>query len=379
MRSIARFAAPAIALLLVPVWATPAAPAPAVPQATATGEIQVYNVSLRLVSCTNDPSTACTDNWKDYFRRLAEKSYKPDVLSVLEVPFSKKDAVVNQLAAATNTSTAAWATVHSDKGVTCPNLMHCGNSMIVFRTNKFVQLEPGDRFVRYEMVTDAQGDKYCAKGVDPYRNSRDVAVKLQEKDSNGNPISGRVVVAAALHFPPDLSCMQDSSDWVQSQIDKGADMTIATGDFNRTASGNRTGDLETKDERREICPGTWYKDWSLPQATTDPACATGFVGTFLDAVRAQHPGDDICQEWTVWNTNPEPDPGTCRNAEYQENVDNKWGKRRIDFVWVQRVAGGTAVAPNVVSAGTDRGYYQNGDDWSGRYSDHRALEALIRF
>ena len=125
-------------LVLTLVMGGPSAGAGDLPPATPQGEVQVFNVSLKLVGCTKNAT--CTAEWKDYFKRLVDKGYKPDVLNVLEVPFSKKDTVVAELAAAMSTPVTAWDQVHSDKDVTCPDLMKCGNSMVVFRVPKFTKL-----------------------------------------------------------------------------------------------------------------------------------------------------------------------------------------------------------------------------------------------
>lgn len=364
MRSNARLVAPVIVLLLAAAGAAPAVSGVALPPATASGDVQVFNVSLKLVGCTKNGT--CTGEWKDYFQRLREKGYKPDVLNVLEIPFSKKDTVVAELASAMNTPVGAWDQVHTDKDVTCADLMNCGNSMVVFRVPKFQKLDQS-RFLRHEM--NAQGE--CKQGALP--NSRDVAVKLQEKDALGTPIPGRVVVAAAVHLPPDLTigCVEQSSSWIRGHLaGLGGDLSVVTGDFNRPPSGKATGNAETLDERKEVCPAPWYGQWSLPQTTPSSSCPTVFNGSYRDAIRSKHTtAAEICQEWTVWNQVAEADPGACKAG----------GKRRIDFVWVRRTVGGAVVEPNIVSAGTDRGYHLNPDDWPNRYSDHRALEALLRF
>ncbi len=354
-----------VCLLVAATFFGPAKAVSALPPATDPGDVQVFNVSLKLVACTKNGT--CTGEWKDFFKRLVDKGYKPDVLNVLEVPYSKRDTVVAELATAMNTPLAAWSYVHSDQGVTCSDIMNCGNSMVIFRSPKFTLLG-SDPMVRHEMNSAGQ----CQQGALP--NSRDIAVKLQEKDANGAVIPGRVVVAAAVHLPPSLTigCVEASSAWIRNRLAaKGGDLTIVTGDFNRPPSGKAIGNPETLDERKELCPASWYKQWSLPQSTPDTTCATGFSGEYRDAVRARHSAtvEGICEEWTVWNQTPETNPGVCK----------KEGKRRIDFIWARRTVGGVAIEPNVVSAGTDRGYYVNPDNWGSRYSDHRALDALLRF
>lgn len=371
-----------IAALAGGLEAKPATAPLAMPPPTVSDQIQVFNVSLKLVGCT-ERGTPCGERWRDYFKRLVSKPYKPDVLNVLEVPYIKKEAVVQELASNMNTPLRAWDHVHSDEGTACAtqpatvDLLHCGNSMIVFRVPKFNKVAE-HRFLRYEMNA---AKTQCT--TDSHPNSRDIAVKLQEKNSSGEPIADRTLVAAAVHLPPDLkplSCVETSSAWIRQNVEQApmdGNMTVVTGDFNRPPSGKATGAAETLAQRKEMCPAPWYKEWSLSQPTPDSSCAGGFNGSYRDAVRSKNSAqvEEICQEWTVWNQKAEPRPGACKAADRERKI----GKRRIDFIWVRRTVGGTPTEPTIISASTDRGYLTDPSNWAGRYSDHRAVEALLSF
>jgi hypothetical protein len=360
---------PLVLALVATLIAAPSASAERLPGVTPTGQVQVYNVSLKLVDCTARGYT-CPDRWKDYFRRLGDKTYRPDVINILEVPYAKASAVIGELAAGTGTATSAWDYVHSDKDATnCPHtveLLNCGNNMIAFRTARFNQLSV-KRFQRFEWevptgATNATCDTHL-------KWSRDIAVTLQEKDSSGNPIADRVVVAAAVHASSKLpaSCLETYLSNVDAQIEvlrPARPLTVITGDLNEPPQGSGT---LTTEQRQEQCPAPWYAKWSLPQTA---ACATTFGGQYRDAIRHDTVRElgDICEEWTYDNDDAASAPGTCESP-----------KKRIDYVWVRReLSGGTIAEPTVLDAETDRGYYTN-YDWATRYSDHRALEALVQW
>jgi hypothetical protein len=347
---------------------------------TATGELKVYNVSLKLVACTNDPQTTCSTAWKTYFQRLTDKDYRPDIINILEVPFAKKDAVLNQLATVTGTPLSSWGEVHSDKDTPCAdpnsgqNLQHCGNNMVVWHYSKFAKLDQL-RFVR----TEETATMACHYGGRPY--SRDVAVQLQEKDATGTPLPSRVVVTAAVHVPSDLNaeCLPVAVSKIETNLAyfTTRPLTVLTGDFNEGPfrSGGTVGG-----RRREVCLDDWYRSLSVAGVPTTGNCSpdpgTDFKGSYLDAIRWKHYGDAdaICQEWSHSNLAAHPEPGACDS-----------GKGRIDFIWIRKesapgtpITDSSVLGASVLSAETDRGYYRD-FTWSTRYSDHRALEALLAF
>ncbi|MDQ3952773.1 MAG: hypothetical protein M3279_07410 [Actinomycetota bacterium] len=367
--------------------AGPAPPttAAAAPPATTVGQFKVFNVSLALVKCTQRKT--CTGEWKTFFQRLADKEYRPDVVNILEVPFIKKDVVLDQLAAATGTDVGRWGEVHSDKGTDCTDpanreiLMDCGNNMVVWHYDKFAKLA-GHRFLRTENVNGECDPKTV-------QTSKDVAVALQEKDLTGTPIAGRILVSAAVHYPNDISnntlmCLQAALDKTEADLDSHFDsrpLTVVSGDYNEAAF-KTGGEVTDRPRRREVCLDDWYRSWSVPVPTkrTDgctPEPGNDFAGAYLDVVRWKHyddPEDQFCWEWTYSNLEATDQPGLCTS-----------GKNRIDFMWIRResstgmpVTDASILGTTVLSAGTDRGYYQD-PAWSTRYSDHRALEALLAF
>lgn len=333
---------------------------------------QFFNVSLKLVTCTQKAN--CDGTWRRAFARMKDDDYyyKPDIMNVLEVPWSKKDDVMAEIRGTWSSNT--WSSVHVDYGQTCSvdNLKKCGNTLLVYRGDKLTKKNGAgenqvERFRQYEDTGDT--GKRCSSDELAGRNQA-IAAKLRVK------ATGRQMVVAAVHFPPgdDKQCVAKNLGHLNIRLEDTwptRPVTIFAGDFNEKPDVNS----DTKAaKRREERPSCWYKKWSARYSAT---CTSDvFNNLYYDALKEKYDSSpsDICSEWTFNNTKQQNDSGEC---------DSKQRHDRIDYIWLRWETNGDAerltekeVDQRVPSANTDRGYHPNSDDY---YSDHRMLRAMVRW
>lgn len=332
---------------------------------TSQGKIQYWNVSLKLVRCTEDAN--CNGDWKRFFVRASEYEFYPDIISVLEAPWQKRDEVMAQVTANLG---GGWQYIHVDANQACAvqDLEPCGNTMIVYRSAKFSETNAaGESQVRrFRQYRDGDGSTVC---TDHEFETRDQtpAVKFREIPS------GRQVVVAAVHFPPNDSehCMEKNLQHLNDRLNaewSTRPLTIVSGDFNLKPD-TTSSDAEAK--RREENKMCWYRMWSGRSDPTSCSVAYQFNVHYYDGLLETHDGTPatICGQWTFNNFNQDANSDQCDGRH-----------SRIDYIWLRWETNGVAQRPSPaevdqrLGGNTDRGFEPAMNDW---YSDHRALRVLV--
>lgn len=381
-----RFSTLLAALFALTIAVTP--PAPAQTQGNTTSEqIQIWNASLKLVNSTGAGTETA---WKAAFKEMASSQYqyRPDLITVLEVPFKDQDVVKTY---AENTLGAQYGSVHSDYGVTfCENNRSndCGNTMLLWRSARLSKVSDASgaaEVERWAQFSDKNGDGDCDDAGDLNKHDG-VVVPDQIVARLKDDVKGKALVFSGVHFQEGATdaCLARNlkkvSDFFESRWPN-RPLTVVTGDFNENV------DIHAHDAtygnehwRKETDTSCWYEQFSAlrPDRT---ACQL-FSSHYYDAVWAENPdptvNHGICRHWTKAN----------EETQYTTADDACTSDRgRIDFVWIRyedstgtRIEYSlTGIQAKIEQAGADRGYYETSTGERQRYSDHRALHARIRW
>lgn len=400
-RQLHRQAAISLVALLVP-FAIGLQPEEARGATAPDNEVKVWSVNM------GNLKMAQGDNWKKVITSsMATHGYKPDVVAVQGIAQDDKNGDGKQDAEqfrdqleATFSTSYAYRHAH---GNTNENYFH--NTMILWRTARFVLADATD-VIRWRELMFKKDDNLPGGGLcevrlpDPDERNEpskfQIAVKLQDiKDpSSGND---RNLVAASVHFDTNSAdeCNHENAVRMHNQFDNLASirqMTVVGGDFNDHPQKTGGADCDTAgvcESGRQPDPKCWYR--SL-QGVFYPStgCPLDYdVRTYYDAVfvDAKKDGDlsDLCLQWT---RSKDEDPGDAANA--CTNILSPEGglrdKSRIDYVWarfesdsgaVQRLSEAAAF-DQFGKAGADQ-LAPDPDVESLRYSDHRAVHAIVRW
>lgn len=351
---------------------------------TSSAQIQVWNVSLKLVNSTRaeieDPDAV----WRTAFRRMASSDYafRPDLITVLEVPFRDKGFVDQRVEEILG---EGYGHVHSDYGVSfCETNRHndCGNTMLFWRSARFSKARDasGDPEVTRWPQFSKNGDDDCDDPGDVNNHNGSVvhdqiAMRLDDVEH------GKAVVLAGLHLAAGAptSCVAKNLEKVSDRLEytwSNRPLTVVTGDLNERV------DIHAGD-------GTARSHW---RPETDTAC-------WYEQFSALHPDRDACQRFSSWyydaiwaeNAEANPDPGICPHwtygnhvADYSQADSCESPRGRIDYVWIRyeddsgirQELSHAQIREKIDRAGADRGYYESSAK-ADRYSDHRALHMLI--
>lgn len=362
MRPLARSLA---AAAIVAALTLPAAPAGADPVTTPADRVFVVEVNMGWNSQGGGDYKS-----ESFFRRLAETgstalTYKPDFVIANEVLNAPRDddpdkwhdkyGFRNKLEEFVG---GEWSWVHSDEK----------GQGVFFRSDRFELV--GEKRQWHEK-TGAN----CDEGA---HGMNEVAGRFRSKVGK----EGDVFVAA-VHFDWHYQCVYENVKKTAEQMDawSARPMTIVGGDFNEPKE-SATGDPQTW--RIENDPSCWWKDFY----GEDNPCRSDFGAHYYDAVNvARYNGGTgvnapICAEWTKSNS--------YRSTNDNANQCNS-DKRRTSFIWARwENSNGAAIDdPNaspgrIEGASADRGYWIDNDSSTEdikvhRYSDHRAVRAVISF
>ncbi|HEX2088247.1 MAG TPA: hypothetical protein VHF89_21345 [Solirubrobacteraceae bacterium] len=308
----------------------------------------------------------------DFFRRIADPErkpnesdaapldYKPDIVLANEVPHGSasdgdwhdKFGFRNKLEEYVG---GQWSWFHSDQGATA----------VFFRSDRF-------EAVGHHSWSELTGDD-CSGSA---KGNNEIAVKLRPFHKEAN------VIASSVHFEKTAtrSCLAQNLARANSQIENQwgtRPLTLLGGDFNEKPEPEKQEGAGNRDWRIEDEPACWWLDFNADDNCTAPA------GWYYDTVRARNwspaaPGD-ICSEWTRENS-------SRLSNENADQCDSE--KSRIDYIWARwEGSGGSPQTTDgrIEGASADRGFWnkpgttEGEDAQTRRYSDHRAVRAVVRF
>jgi hypothetical protein len=373
----------ALSLSVVVVLGALHVPAAAQPSFTTENELQIWNTSLKLVNYPDD----WDGDWRLVFRRMtaaqgdeATPTPRPDIISILEVPWDMRKKVMAEVEETLGTTDATdYASVHVDaktpycKGIKSPSkkLVDCGNTLVAYRVARLgVECPNGScRVMRWKQIL--RGSNGGCSARNPYIDQ--IAVRLNDLAQD------RVVTFVSLHLSsknphcvgPSLKDMNDRLEG--SDVWRDRPLTIVAGDFNEKPD---------QANRNEEDPACWYRSFAAHHSedcTIDSGDEYSFP--YFDLVWAKNSDstEAICNHWTFGH-----------NPLKQENdPDCSLSAGRIDYLWSRYEASdGTAITFDDPAAAkeyahsqtsrswTDRGYADTGST-NVRYSDHRALFATV--
>ncbi len=365
---------------------------------TGANQLQFWNVSLRLV---NPPDTNWDKTvWKSAFDRMAEYANRPDIISVLEVPWHRRGDVMGEIEADLGVTNAEeYKFVHTDaKSPDCKTgtgdedgKLACGNTMIVFRVGRVHRVcdtsgcEPPLRWKKYEQSPDGK----CSSRA-PYDDL--IAVRLYDE------LQKKHLVVVSLHLGADdpQECVAPNLEKMNNKVEYNyaqRPLTIVAGDFNKHPDPRYKDDSKASSWRREERKACWYKRFS--QTHPDGGCSLTLTQEwsfpYYDAIWVTNSSgpDDICDQWTSQNGRLGGASGTAA-ANDCDNANENFKHKRIDYIWLRyETPDGVAIEEDkayadaqIEVASADRGFFDpspanqdSGDEI--RYSDHRALHALI--
>lgn len=374
------FVALAAATLLAPV------PASGQGQGTTSAEqIQIWNVSLKLVNSTTEQINDPAAPWRDAFEAMASSGYqhKPDLITVLEVPFKDQGEVKEEIELRFS---EPYGSVHSDYGVTyCENNRSndCGNTLLVWRAARFskvVNASGAAEVQRWAQFDDNNADGDCDDSGDLNKHDTTVVPDQIAARLNDN-LKAKALVLSGLHLangaPP--SCVAKNLKKVSDLLEStwsNRPLTVVTGDFNEPVDPHHL--TETNDHwRRETDTGCWYEQFSALHV--ERSTCQLFSSWYYDAIWAENAGanphDGICRHWTIGNL----------KATYGTADGCGSAVKRIDYMWIRYEDASGArqelslgqIQDKIEEAGTDR--YQENVTPAERYSDHRALYMRVRW
>jgi len=367
------------------------------PPSTNSDQVDVWNVSLRLVRSFKGSALGPND-WKKAFARMAEYEVRPDVISVLEVPWHRRGDVLDVIETKLgNADGKEYAFVHADAGTPrCrtgsgdqPGSTGCGNTMIVFLKERLRKIcsDGKCQILRWAKIEDP-GNRSCST-----RSSvpDQIAVRLKDVDQD------KAIVVASMHLGSGdpKECVAPNLKLMNKLIEADADfrsrpLSVVLGDFNEHSDPRSTDpDADVEQWRRETKHACWYKRFSGNEADGGCSITVGrsFSFPYYDTMFVENSdeGGIFCNQWTLGNAKL---GGSNTNADSCSSR-----KKRIDYLWVRyETSDGSAIKVSdmsyartqIAAASVDQGFFDPTPDQpnSGdevRYSDHRALHARINW
>lgn len=353
------------------------------PPETPNTHLQIWNANLHQLR----------DNWRGFIQRLSVNQFAPDIITFQDV--SRCDG--------NGDGTGDWAQLMTELRRVFPdtgwqdahqeaNQSSCATrNAIVWSTDRFyLQVSPPTRWAQSCGGVSSDGGVAVALGD-----------RQRPLTSNGGS-----VVAASVHFNNQLTktCLRDALTETHQKINSSAsnwrDVTIIAGDFNqRPDKAGVTPEPTT--EGLETDPDCWYRNFSAAHAQqrmpNSTYCGGIHADYFYDTVWL-HPlsggltnptATSFCQQFTRtddYDPVP-PDEDDLGNSCTDLNGGTGNGyldRSRIDYIWVgwDSAPGQRWTPPAAVAAGFIE--YASADtgldlDSVTRYSDHRAVQALMMY
>lgn len=323
--------------------------------------------------------------WRTFFDRISDGSVynrKPDIILAQDAPSADMGAFMNKLEASMGETNYSYR--HAS-----PTSETQGGNVVVFRNARF----DVDSLTRWYSL---QGKQECDRdGDDDAQEDKNmIAVRLADV------AHGKKVVAASVHWGSKVSpnCVWRNIKRMENKIDTKWDrrrMTVVGGDFNERPDAEETGDT-IAEWRMEQDPECWYR--TLAESVSRQDCSKSFnnaqQGHYYDTVWEDQYGEDddaggsgdgiydICQQWTTFNAK---DGETCDQGA---GGDEDRARQRIDYIWVRYENGDGSVAATYTDeelesfiplARTDRGYKDGYSADLDRYSNHRGINAVLKW
>ena len=363
------------------------APTPALAGLTGAARIQTWTANLHML--THDGSQTA---WKRFVERAAGHRLVPDVMALTEVcnvdsgggPRVDAREVVRYLEKVTG---ARYAWRHSGTG---RGPCWAEDTMVVWRAHRF---SFGGRLVRWrsEGETLGDGDNWCSPREGP--SSRQLAVVLHDR------LQGRKLVVASVHFPVGGTrrCINENVDRMDRALEalRGhRRLTIVGGDFNQTPQIDRPTTGDEFVAGTQVDPECWYRSLSMTTTGDRGQCTGRARSTFghyrsrsddyVDVVQVRNRGPapgstapSICDEWTRSKSFATRGTSCTDVSGRAGEPDGHVDRGRIDYLWARWELGdGDPRSFSDEEAGEIIGPAA-ADKPSARYSDHRAVRAVV--
>ena len=355
--------------------------------------LQVWTANLRKMNHQGNPEL-----WKKFVDLVDSYRAKPDIIALTEIcnnsygggPGNDVDEFLRKLERATG---VLYEGRHAGRvGRPCTE----ANSMLVWRDRRF-DLTRRNPLARWNVYTENPRDDDNKCTQNDGHNLRQIAVALRDKRQR------RIVVASSVHVHviDARKCINENAvymDRVFEDLRRRRPLTIVAGDFNQPPQREKPRSGDEAAAGMEVDPACWYRSLSMlsvgdrRQCTASKPRAYGHYvprsDRYIDAVQAQHHGaapgamePGICNEWTH-SKNFSGRGTACTDISGPEDVpDGLMDRGRIDQIWARwEHSGGRArrftfdqATRLFARAGAD------GKTQSPRYSDHRAVRAVVRW
>lgn len=401
-----RLSSLAVVAALAAAFPATSSAAPSLQSSTAKSDVLVWKTSLKLANSTNT-------KWRGSFVQMADQAQyaeRPDVISVLEVPYYVGGAYVDSQDVLLEIQShwgSSYLRQHMDEGnskcgsssaqLAAPNTVDCGNTAIYYDSARLSPLAV-KKWSRFEFNASTG---QCVQNASTKPDQ--LAVKFKDLAASGTGATMSVLVAA-LHFPPPPQSNPTQQTCVIKNVELTNDtletfsptrhITLVTGDFNSNVDPDKDlGNAPStwRDEDSHVC---WYKLISQPhEGEASAPCSLTKSFPYYDTVWIREGagiiGDGaICNDWTKTNEGPSSwNTAFDSCTDTAPNLDKPRG--RIDFIFVRyENSSGVAITKpasdrtfanaRIPSAGTDRGWYIDpATGAEARYSDHRNVFAKV--
>lgn len=323
-------------------------------------------------------------NWVGFVDRMTQNAFAPDAITVQQIDVDEVSDLMSGIDAVFGPNRYEY--VHSDSG----KASFHGHNAVIYKTSR---LNFEDK-IQWRAEVGAS----CAD-LDKWHIGADFTDRLQPA-----PLVDKHVLIASVHFPGDLSesCIGQNAKRANDHLEtlrSHRDLSIIAGDFNQKPDkGPDSGpDPEPAHHGLEADPDCWYRGFSAahPDFTLeDPlGTCTARSNRYYDTVWLHPNGGGgtnpalpgICEQWTyAWFTQDKLEERVDNTSCTNLNDDFKLDNARIDYIWVSwETADGQALTPPLSTAtplvdfaSVDIGV---GTDTLTSYSDHRAVQALLKW
>ena len=334
-----------------------------------------------------------TEQWRRVIGRMHDtEAYKPDIILVQEIKnvhchpenpgADDKDDFLAELEAQFGEDYQAAHSIPLDQ-------QQCGDggssNMVVWRTARLLKTAEA-RWKNHRYLDGVCRNDYAGEG------GKQVGVRLRDLRRSTSTDSV-LIMAASLHVkakmdddtPSALHCIDEDLAEADRRLEameangEFRDLTIIGGDFNQRPD---LGDEEASGQ--EANPSCWYRWLSAahPNTCLDPYGGYGLLlDNYYDSVWVEqagtNPSDALCTEWTHAREH-----ATSGTACTDENRNGYRDRSRIDYLWFRWE---TAFGPRTFSSEEDQDMFDiaTNDNWTvddpWRYSDHRSVNALVRW
>jgi hypothetical protein len=354
-------------------------------------QIQVWTANIRKMNHIG-PNV-----WRKFVDRMSRHDVDPDLIALTEicnqdrggVPLNDVFEFIVYLEGITGDQ---FDYMHSgDPGTECEE----ANSMVVWREARF-ELANRPHAKRWSSFTDTEKDKNVRCSKSDGNNLAQVAVALRDKRQQ------KTLIFSSVHVPVSHAsvCINENvafMDHVFEELRSERPLTIVGGDFNQMAQHESDTSGDEQLIGTQLDPSCWYRSLNLLTVDDLSRCVSepkhvprrysANSDYYVDTVHVRHLGltpgtahPSICDEWTH-NRKFAARGTACTDISGKQDVPDGLSDRgRIDYIFARWEKPNGNALP--LDATTAQGLVTDAaadKPPPPRYSDHRAVRALIRW